>query len=863
MPDSLTISTQKPEDPGLDYQELRRLGIAYIEKTASAIWTDYNIHDPGITTLEILCYAITDLSYRTTFSIPDLLATKTDTVKNIQQHFISAKNIFPNKALTANDYRKLLIDIEGIKNAWIKKDPKVIYADITNKKLSHTVPRSRIWEQVTIQGFNQALLEFDTNVNDVEKELIKLKAKAVLVNNRNLCEDFTTVSEVKEEKFRLCTEIEIAANANPVELMAQVYFNIQLHLTPMVKFYRLAEMFAKNYTSDAIYEGPLLEHGFIKNEELIASELKSEIHLSDIMQQIMSVSGVLNIPDIILVAGTQTTEMANRWVIDVPDGRQPVINILGSKVVLYKDGMPFRPRPQDIKLHFDRLMDAYIAANESVTSEDISYETGTYRDIGEYYSIQHHYPKTYGISHWGLPDDAPVARRVQARQFQAYLYFFDQQLANYTAQLANLSQLFSLDEDIKQTYFTKQPLELVSDADLLRSSADAGHHIQQAAEMPDTFDQRRNLFLDHLLSRFSESFFDYANILKSVFPDINRQGLINSKVRFLKNYPEYSSRRFAAYNSTDSDQWDTENISGLEKRLQSLLGFADIKRRTLVNLFSVVKSNRDSGTELFRFELVDNRTGNILMASAEEFTSAEVAERRLTDALDLGHDLSRYSFSNTSNGRFIIELKDRAGKAIAVGQTQHDTNEEAVSALAALHHLISKNQSVEGMFLVENILILPDTPGVASPRSPDEQTNDDRGFMPVCADQNCDDCEMTDPYSFRLSIILPAYSERFLNMNFRTYCERVIRMETPAHLYPKICWVNNQQLQEFEVAYKKLLGVKAGLESDPDNRILERFVRSFTTLKTVYPTARLEDCSSSEQRRLFLLNKNALGTLNT
>src|SRR5690606_40226821 len=70
--------------------------------------SDLNIHDPGITTLELLCYALTDLTYRTEYAIPDLLATEEGTVANIKKHFLTAKNIFPNKPITVQDYRKIL-----------------------------------------------------------------------------------------------------------------------------------------------------------------------------------------------------------------------------------------------------------------------------------------------------------------------------------------------------------------------------------------------------------------------------------------------------------------------------------------------------------------------------------------------------------------------------------------------------------------------------------------------------------------------------------------------------------------------------------------------------------------------------------
>ncbi|WP_449435399.1 hypothetical protein [Pedobacter steynii] len=93
MSEALSISPKKPQNDAFDYEELRKAGIAYLEKTGSATWTDYNVHDPGITMLELLCYAITDLSYRTNNTIPDLLATPEDARTNILKHFFLPQNI--------------------------------------------------------------------------------------------------------------------------------------------------------------------------------------------------------------------------------------------------------------------------------------------------------------------------------------------------------------------------------------------------------------------------------------------------------------------------------------------------------------------------------------------------------------------------------------------------------------------------------------------------------------------------------------------------------------------------------------------------------------------------------------------------
>ena len=62
----------------MDYGFLRQVGIRYLQEMAKAglQWTDFNTHDPGITILEQLCYAITDLGYRIAYELPDLLAAR-------------------------------------------------------------------------------------------------------------------------------------------------------------------------------------------------------------------------------------------------------------------------------------------------------------------------------------------------------------------------------------------------------------------------------------------------------------------------------------------------------------------------------------------------------------------------------------------------------------------------------------------------------------------------------------------------------------------------------------------------------------------------------------------------------------------
>src|SRR6187455_3778431 len=124
MDDLTTIPKRPVRLPSQDYELLRKEGLKHIEDLAHDLWTDYNTHDPGITTLEAVCYAITELGYRTGFDIKDLLIKKDSGLIDDKQVLFTAKNILTNNPLTINDYRKLLIDINGVHNAWLIADDK-------------------------------------------------------------------------------------------------------------------------------------------------------------------------------------------------------------------------------------------------------------------------------------------------------------------------------------------------------------------------------------------------------------------------------------------------------------------------------------------------------------------------------------------------------------------------------------------------------------------------------------------------------------------------------------------------------------------------------------------------------------------
>ena len=146
-----------------NYQFLREEGLKYIEQLSSNFWTDFNVHDPGVTFMEAICYAITDLGYRTSLPMKDLLAKEGVDNSESKAPLFTARNILSNNPLTITDYRKMLVDIDGIKNAWLDiADCQEVdfFADCKKSKLRYFEFDYKIDQKKKGAQINQAIQAF-------------------------------------------------------------------------------------------------------------------------------------------------------------------------------------------------------------------------------------------------------------------------------------------------------------------------------------------------------------------------------------------------------------------------------------------------------------------------------------------------------------------------------------------------------------------------------------------------------------------------------------------------------------------------------------------------------------------------------
>ena len=778
---------------------------------------------------------------------------------------------------------------------------QTVYLDCKNDKLAYN-PKllTKLTGNFNLQGLYSITVDFDeldenSYPTDVLKEKEYNRIKKLITErfhaNRNLCEDLAEINKVEVHPISVCASIDVLPEADEELVHANVLRAIDEYFSPSLRFYSLKQMFDKGYTSDQIFEGPVLSHGFIDPAELEAAALRTEVRLSDIMQLIMNIEGVNFIKDISINNCKNPTDETDSWLICVEPGKKPV-RCTDSAYSYYKGVLPVNINQKKVEKYLDDLEQAEKAEQATVSLDmEITIPSGTYMNTRGTTTIQNDFPDTYGIGPNGLPSSVGTTRKSQARQLKGYLLFFDQILASYFAHLEKVKDLLSVDNRLKKTYFTQAVSDLTDFSDLVSDypSDQPGDLSDLLFAELDRNIERKNRLLDHLIARFAEKFSDYTFLMKQLYGDYASEAILHSKENFLKDYDITSRQRGSAFNyykQPDTEIWDTGNVAGVQKRIARLSGMKNFFRRNLSASFVEIYDLIDSdGNKVYRWR-IRNEANEIILSATENYVHPSLAEDEMylavvkiieTSPETIKNAFKKFIPDESETGNFEIQLADsgkysfdiinleapaNSSKRIIARQfTYYDTQEELKNAILEIIEFMTKDFSEEGMFLVEHILLRPD---IANNDAPLDE------FMPICTD-NCTSCQPVDPYSYRISVVLPGWTYRFANPDFRNFMEELIRKEIPAHILARICWIGyrkndvpdteNEMLQ-FEKAWKEFLLAKTS--SDPDLSLkFKNLNQILSELNTIYPTGRLIDCDDETDslKGRIILGRTFIGNL--
>ena len=746
-----------------------------------------------------------------------------------------------------------------------------------------------------IASFAKTELSNPGNVKDIfelyQKKIrlvtgILKEAKKVLNDNRNLCEDFLKLETICTTEVAFCADIEVSPDADIEEVYASILFQIENYLNPEIKYYLLKELLDEGIPTDEIFEGPVLKHGFIKTDEIENTRPRTKIYVSDIINFIMDTPGVLSVKNVLLTKYDKDGKAelpSQRWCMEIAEGCKAVLNVFRSKVLFFKGKLPFLANVNETMDTLKYLHGKEERNKLKNTSDDLDIPKGKFRDPEDYISIQYDLPQTYATGNAVLPDSSSEERKAQSKQLKAYLMFYDQIIADFFSQLANAKELFSLRKDLLQTYFSQfindknvtgdlyvnsADLQLILNAPVSGEPAEITKGREQLFESREKFLERRNRFLDHLISRFAESFNEYVLFLYTYkssndYEEIEAEELINDKINFINDYPVISSERGKAFNYTEPS-WDTLNVSGYEKRISRLAGIDEFKRRYLFCIKNIEIQKTKTSPAKYFFNVIDEN-GVLIFKSVKEYEQfSELSD--IVNRISVNAVLSeRYDKQDLSSAEFTFELQDENGNVLAVSGVTYADASSRDNAITEIILNFESECPKEGMHLIEHILLRPHFKAPAIPGSDPE---DVYKLFDVCLGDDCNFCGEEDPYSFRMSLILPYRHKKFQSPEFRKFFEAMARTEAPAQCMVKICWVNNTLMNEFEIIYRDWLDALRDYESDlifkvsKKDRLREsgnRMIDVLRKLHSEYPEAQLHDCEEGTSNPV-LLGNTVLGT---
>lgn len=576
----------------LDYENLKEYGLKYIQSIANKNWTDFNLHDPGVTILEALCFGLTDLAYRTDFEMKDLLTKKGEFHPSLNHPLFQADIMFSSNPLTINEYRKFILEK-------YRGDVKNIHISTSSQKVNNTKTN----QSISVNGFYNVCIQPQRNSYE---ENIKQKIFTDLNSHRNIGEIFD-IENIKIQKpidLAICIEIEIDLNANLSSIITNIYKKVSHFINPSIPYYNLAQLLKKGKSLEEIYHGYLSDSGlFIDIDELKSFNKKTIIHNSDIINIIMSIDGVNSINHFHFITNDSDLVKITDYDIKLLNENDYFFDLIpfeysttqsqnSNKICINRNGYAI---PVNLKENTSET-----AVEESSQSTEFKNLDSKNRNIHHYYSFQNLFPKCYQLGVNGISNNDSDLRKAQRLQLKGYLTFFDQILADYLAQLDNICEYFSIEQnesDYKNYFYSTLSNDEIIDLSKILNYKNADY---QRISHPNKTNDRIKL-LDHLLARFNDSFAEYA-ILSYIRAYSSETELIEKKKEFLNNYPSVSSNRTQGTDLSLS-KW---TICGIEKRILSKIGINNFKNR-LTPPYIVSKIQKESETNK-DFEIINNIT---------------------------------------------------------------------------------------------------------------------------------------------------------------------------------------------------------------------------------------------------------------
>jgi hypothetical protein len=442
-----------------------------------------------------------------------------------------------------------------------------------------------------------------------------------------------------------------------------------------------------------------------------------------------------------------------------------------------------------------------------VPAADVGYELprGTYRDLQRYRSVQEHFPPIYHLGRHGLPEHAPPGERAQVKQLKAYLLLFEQMIANAAARVQHLRELLTVDAEARNLWWQGLGDDSVPGIEALYRGQQSPEQVAATTFAPfDHYIASKNRALDHLLALHGETY--AQNSLRQFYghasPDEIDVLLLQNKVAYLHDIVPLNRDRAGAFNYARRAWNEAGNCASLQQKVCLLLGFPPARIRPLTEALRrqkrrLTESRTPQGSERGPRGTPEPVTAEHIRRSVHAGSRTRVLpnaqiERHLSRVHWMrGAELPGAFFRVGAHAdRYhLLPLEGRVRLLLGPDEDDHwwnvgdgfATEDEALSAADSVRYFLRRlNELSEGLHIVEHVLLRPFGTGTGH-----ERLSLPPGF-----------------YSFRLTVVMPAWTVRTQQQGFRAFAEEAIGINCPAHIVPRVMWLDYAGMAEFEYLYE-------------------------------------------------------------
>ncbi|MEM0939799.1 MAG: hypothetical protein AAGI25_08415 [Bacteroidota bacterium] len=841
------IEKHKRSDFHLDINALYKRGIELIQNYSGYWWTDYNAHDPGVTILENLVLAIAELSYRMGFETVDYLVDDEGNLNTETLALYLPHEILTSHPVIIDDFRKVIFDRIGeIGNVWIEvpggsEDRNTYYSNAQGSiKGLYSMYLSIKPEVLILED-----VDHEATYNEL-KDSIKDQVSTLWPSLRNLGEDLDEDRIIVLDRVEIMVDCEIVLDGSALaeNVLAIIILRLDDYFNPELRFDTLNEMLAKGKQMNEIFEGPHLKNGFIDDYHLNKKKIE-RITRAEILSIISKVGGVSQIEHLEIRRSKEKNKFRKlRKEIVFERPKEEIVfeedeiprfifevssleNVNGHQILqkTYKDNsyltvrmreknsLRFSPVNYQLMLKTLRREQSLQRSNQTnIEKEHLipRLPKGRPRSLDHYSSIQNDFPHIYAINQFGLSKYESPKRKSEQLQLKAYLILFEQLIANFTAQVANLKSLYSIEslnttyynhpltssdiEGIEKLYFETRP-DQGSESILKRMLSRLGEFYDHA--------DRKSRLLDYMLALYGESYSAGMSTPKDV------EDSLKTKVELLKNLKTFN------HNSAKGPQLKKklkiQELSGFQLKTAIWLGISPTTFCTRETLKEAIKtdeynvtivSEKDVGRDPYKTWQKSLKISADAIQKIKKYTvSLDTFEkpdsyRELKSIKYIKifsyHYISRNLLrSGLHPGNYMVFKK--SGQFVLVVHIENEGPDEflEVDSFSSLNKVIEAgyqfietlelyNKRCERFILIDHIML--------------RYRKEEASVL-----------ETLDPefYSLKCSILFPEISVRFSDPIFQQTAEELIYSSIPAHIVPHINWLPADDYQTIEELYYK------------------------------------------------------------